>query len=357
MDSTSTHRLAGRVIIAGYEGESVPGDLKSALEDGALGGLVFFSRNFEGPEHLAEVIGSLPRDESTPPPLLSIDHEGGRVQRLRAPLTRIPTARALGLARDPGLIEDLGRLVGLELRAVGLNLDFAPVLDVDTRPDSPVIGDRAFAGDPETVIRCGLAFARGLRAGGVHPCAKHFPGHGDAELDSHVDVPTVDHHLERLEKVELEPFAAWARTGLGPVMTAHVRYPALDPDRTATCSPAVIELLRKRLHFQGAILSDDLEMGAVAFEGGAPQAAVAAISAGVDGLLVCRSEEIRAFVIEELARRAEDTPSFAARLERAAGRLAALAPLPGRFPGSGWIGSRDHLARKDEVGRRMEKLI
>jgi beta-N-acetylhexosaminidase len=354
-NSTDFLELAGRAVIAGFDGTSLPADVASLLARGALGGIALFGRNLEGAAQAAALIGaarsSAPRER---PPIVAVDQEGGRVARLKEPLAVLPPARSVAAAGDPGLTTELGRLVGLELAALGFTLDFAPVLDVDTNPASPVIGDRAFGCEPDAVIRHGLAFARGLRDGGVLPCAKHFPGHGDAALDSHLALPRVEFSAERLRAVEMAPFSAYAAAGLGPIMTAHVVYPALDPDAPATASrPILTDELRGRLGFEGAVLTDDLEMGAVARIGGPSVAAVRALRAGADGLLVCRGRGAREAVIEAVAREARDDAAFRERLEEAVSRIDALRIQPTRAHGPEWIGSAEHALLRDGA---LEKL-
>lgn len=347
--------LAGRVIIAGFEGTSLPSHILDDLAGGSLGGIVLFSRNIESPEQvatlLAEARAQCPPDR---PPIAAVDQEGGRVVRIREPLTVLPCARELAAAGDTDLTHRAGRLVGLELRALGFTLNFAPVLDVDTNPDSPVIGDRSYGREVGQVIGHGFAFARGLRDGGVHPCAKHFPGHGDAEADSHLSLPTVHHDRERLEAVEMEPFAAWARTGLGPIMTAHIVFPALDPDAAATTSRRILTVeLRERMGFGGPIITDDLEMGAIGELGGPAAAAVATIKAGAHGLLVCRSEGVRAEVVAALASQANADPAFAGKLEHAANKLSTLGLFHGPAVGPDWIGSDSHLEMRQTLMNQL----
>ncbi len=350
-------QLAGRTIVAGFDGVELPADLKAALEAKALGGLILFKRNIESPKQVRELLCEA--RECAPPdakPLAAVDQEGGRVVRLGKPLTVLPPARRFGEIDDPSLTEAAGRLVGRELRSLGFTVNCAPVLDVDTNPKSPIIADRAYGATPQTVIRHGLAFGRGLHDGGILPCAKHFPGHGDAALDSHVSLPRIDHDRERLIQLEMEPFAAWARTGLGPVMTAHVVYPALDPEYPATASRNIIkDELRQRLRFRGPILSDDLEMGAIAEFGSRGEVAIRAIRAGVDGLLICRSSEIRAEVQEALTKECARNPAFSRQLEVAAGRLASLAHPPGTAADSSWIGTDEHAAKQSEILHRLDK--
>jgi len=244
--------------------------------------------------------------------------------------------------------------VGLELAALGFTLDFAPVLDIDTSPASPVIGDRAFGACASTVIRHGLAFARGLCDGGVFPCAKHFPGHGDAAVDSHLALPRVELDAARLREIEMAPFAAYSEARLGPIMTAHVVYPGLDPDAPATTSRAILtDELRGRIGFSGATLTDDLEMGAVSHLGGPAAAAVRALRAGADGLLVCRSREVRGAVIEAIALEAARDSAFLGRLEDAVSRIDALRISAARAHGPKWVRSAEHAALRDDIAAKL----
>jgi beta-N-acetylhexosaminidase len=229
--------------------------------------------------------------------------------------------RRLGERDDEDLTRGAARTLGAQLAALGFSMDFAPVLDVDTNPDNPVIGDRAFGRDPDGVIRHGLAFAAGLAEGGVDGCGKHFPGHGDTDLDSHLKLPRLSHARSRLDAVELKPFHAAARARLPAIMTAHVVFDALDPGVPATLSHRVVTgLLRGELRFEGAIVSDDLEMKAVSDAYAIDEAAVAAIDAGCDLLLVCSDLDACFAAHEALVRRAEGDAAFATRLQEAAQR-------------------------------------
>ena len=358
MNTSKYSLLAGRVLIRGFEGTDLPGDLQRVLRSGATGGLIVFRRNVDTVLELAELIeearSMTPRDC---PLSFGVDQEGGRVVRLLEPLTVLPPARAIGKLGDPALTEKLGCLVGQELRAVGITLNFAPVLDVDTNPDSPIIGDRSFGEKPDVVVRHGLAFARGLFDGGVIPCAKHFPGHGDATVDSHLGLPEVPHDRERLAKVELAPFRAWCSSGLGPIMTAHIVFPALDPVEPATTSCEIIEnLLRREMGFTGTVLSDDLIMGAVADFGGPEQVAVKSIRAGVDGLLVCRDFEVQEAVREALVKEAFEDSEFGRRLELAVKRVENLTRVPASGQGRNWIASEEHERLKADLRSRIDRL-
>jgi beta-N-acetylhexosaminidase len=215
--------------------------------------------------------------------------------------------------------------VGEELAALGIGWDFAPVLDVHTNPDNPVIGERAFATDPDAAAAHALAFWRGLRGAGLVGCGKHFPGHGDTRTDSHLELPVVPHDLDRLRRIELAPFAAAARAGMEAFMTAHVLYPALDPDRPATLSRRIAtDLLRGELGFAGVLVSDDLGMKAVADRYSIEELAVGAVEAGVDHLLVREPAERQVAAFEAILRAAERDGVLRARVEQSAARVAAL---------------------------------
>jgi beta-N-acetylhexosaminidase len=224
---------------------------------------------------------------------------------------------------DVTLAERIARAAGAELAAVGCTVNFAPVLDVNTCPDNPVIGDRAFGADADVCSRFGLAWIRGLESAGVLAVPKHFPGHGDTAKDSHFDLPVVSQPLERLERVEFAPFRAAIAAGVGALMTAHVVYPALEAGRPATLSGPVCTTLRERLGFQGMLLSDDLHMRAIAAKWTIGEAAVAAIAAGCDAVLVCHENDAQEAAVEALAREAEGSALFAERCREARARVLA----------------------------------
>jgi beta-N-acetylhexosaminidase len=329
--------------------------LKRRIESGSLGGVILFKRNVESADQVASLLEDI-RDTAPQglKPLTAVDQEGGRVVRIGEPRASLPAARMFGEIDDSELTEAAGSLVGRELKALGFSLNFAPILDIDTNPNSPVIGDRSFGSTAGAVIRHGLAFGRGLLQGGVIPCAKHFPGHGDTKLDSHLSLPKVDCDRERLESVEMKPFEEWARAGLGPIMAAHVIYESLDPKNPATTSRLIVgDELRGRLGFLGVVFSDDLEMGAISKMGGPAEASVKAMVAGIDGLLVCRSQEAQASVIEALAIKAAEDDTFEGRLRSASDRLAALDNPNARNVDFKWIGSTEHLTLKRSIKTRL----
>jgi beta-N-acetylhexosaminidase len=272
---------------------------------------------------------------------------------------RLPPMRKLAALGDPALTERAAALLGRQLAALGFNIDFAPVLDVDTNPDNPVIGDRSFGTTAEQVIEQALAFARGLAASGVLACGKHFPGHGDTDLDSHLALPRLTHDRVRLDGVELPPFRA-ARGTIPSIMTAHVVLEKIAPDRPATLAREVITgLLREELGYDGVIISDDLEMKAIADHYGVEQAACMAIEAGCDALLICSRLDWFARARDALAERAASDAPFKRRLAEAAERTLVLRRLhpPAPLTSARELEARLEVEAAETLGRELERRI
>jgi beta-N-acetylhexosaminidase len=324
-------RRAASLLTVGFAGKMPDAETTRLLELG-VGGVVLFARNVEAPAQVAELTRELKRRASAPL-LVSIDQEGGSVARLRTGFTRLPAFRALGDTADPALARELGRVVGSELSAVGIDWNFAPVLDIDTNPANPVIGARSLAREPERVAELGSAFALGLIDAGVAPCGKHFPGHGDTRQDSHHELPRLPHTLERLERVELVPFARAIASGIPALMTAHIVFEALDRERPASMSPAVVRgLLRERMGFSGLVVTDDLEMKAIADHFAIEDVALGALAAGVDVLLVCHGAELARRAIDAIVRGVQSGAISEATLNAATERVAAFAARFARPP-------------------------
>lgn len=319
---------AGELLVVGFEGKTAPPDLVERIAAGRLGGVVLFARNLGTPDEIAALTRALhaaaPADG--PPLLVSVDQEGGRVQRIKQPLTLWPPMARVARVGDAAYTEAVGRAVGLEIAALGFNVDWAPVLDVHTNPHNPIIGDRAFGSDASVAAAQALAFWRGLESAGVRGCGKHFPGHGDTAADSHLELPRVDGDEARLRAVELPPFAAAARAGVPMMMTAHVVYPAID-DAPATMSWRWLqEILRQELGYDGVIVSDDLDMKAVAERWPTREVVQRSLAAGCDCFLACRDPRIQAEAEAALAE-----PALRPRLETSAARLRALRQSLRRF--------------------------
>ena len=291
---TSIPEMTGQMIMAGFEGTTLNPETEDLIRNHHVGGLILFSRNYENPEQLYTLIRDLQNVASSTstglPLFISVDQEGGRVARLTEPFTQYPPLCCLGHAQSEDLAYRFGLALATELMDVGINMDYAPVLDVHTNPENPIIGDRAIASDPDTVARLANSFIKGFKDRGMIPVGKHFPGHGDTHLDSHLDLPTVNRDAATLEAVELVPFRETIAQGLEVIMTAHVIYTAWDKKNTATFSKIILQdILRKKLGFQGIIMSDDLEMKAVEKYFPFDAFPRMGIEAGLDMFLICNS--------------------------------------------------------------------
>ena len=353
----------GQLLIAGFNGHQVPAELRSLAREFGLGGVILFARNVDEPEQVAELAYESSRLVPQVPLWVSIDQEGGRVARLKRPFTEWPPMATLGRSGDVKLAERFAKALAAELNAVGVSLDYAPVLDVHTNPKNPVIGDRALAENARTVAELGSAIVRTLQEAGIAACGKHFPGHGDTSTDSHHELPLIEHPPERLRETEFLPFKAAIDAGVATIMTAHVFVPSLDEQRPATLSRHVVtDLLRGELGYTGVILSDDLEMKAIANAYAVPEAGVMAIEAGCDGMLICSgAHDLQVAALEALIHAVEDERIPWSRLEDALARQqrakerflatpAAAMPLRGRQLRAA-IGSDEHQAIAQEMAR------
>jgi beta-N-acetylhexosaminidase len=320
---SSIRRDIGQLLIGSLPGQTITPELRSLAREFSLGGVILFSRNIEEPEQVAELAADVQALSSDLPLWVSVDQEGGRVARLKKPFTEWPPMAVLGRSGSSELASRFAAALAAELKAVGVTLDYAPVLDIHTNPDNPVIGDRALAEDADLVGRLGAAIVRGLQDNGVAACGKHFPGHGDTSVDSHLELPLVEHPPDRIRRVEAVPFREAIRAQVAFIMTAHVLVPSLDAERPATLSPRVVQaILRDELGFPGVILSDDLEMKAIAASYAVPDAAVQALAAGCDGVLICSgSADAQAATLEALVYAVEQDRVPFKRLEDAQLRL------------------------------------
>jgi len=284
-------RHVGQLAITGFAGHSIPQDLRLLAREFDLGGVIFFGRNVEAPEQVAEMSRDAQALASELPLWVSVDQEGGRVARLKTPFTVWPPMLTLGRSGDERLAERFARALAAELRAVGISLDYTPVLDILTNRANPVIGDRALAEQADDVARLGAAIIRTLQAEGIAACGKHFPGHGDTSADSHFELPVVDHPPDRIDRVELVPFRAAVAAGVAGIMSAHILIPSLDEEWPATLSPRIMRMAKEGLNFQGLVFTDDLGMKAISGKYGLEQAAVRALVAGCDVVLLCGADQ------------------------------------------------------------------
>ncbi len=297
---TVEHKI-GQVMMVGFDGVQVSPELQEMITQYHLGGVVEFTRNVASRGQLAQLNGDLQRAARAsghPGLFISVDQEGGRVARLQAQagFTEFPSAQQVGASQDPvRTARRVAQAMAEEMQAVGINMDLAPVLDVNNNLANPVIGSRSFGADPALVAACGVAFLEMLQTKGIMAVGKHFPGHGDTTVDSHIALPVVPYERARLETVEFVPFRAAVRAGVSGIMSAHIAFPAIDPSGlAATISPRVMtDLVRDEFGFGGVRMTDSLEMGALATSGyPAPLAAAMALEAGADMLLFNRDHDM-----------------------------------------------------------------
>ena len=286
----NARKALGQLFIIGFNGLELADDTASFISQASIGGVVLFAPNYETPGQVTELINQVQECRAGLPLWITVDQEGGRVQRFKKHFTKIPEASAIGATQSPKLAFEISEMMAKELRAVGVNVNFAPVTDINTNPKNPVIGPRAFGADEEQVTKMATAIVRGHLTQGVQPCVKHFPGHGDTSTDSHFALPRVDTSLETLMEREFKPFIRAFKSHCSMVMTAHVICTKLDAERPATLSRKIItDLLRKQLRYSRLIISDDLEMKAITDHFGPEDAPRMAVEAGCD-LLIYRTE-------------------------------------------------------------------
>ena len=324
MTISDADRAVGPLVLGAIDGAEPTRETAELLEAGAIGGFTLFRRNISGDLDLLRRQNVALHTASPRALIVAIDQEGGRVARLReSPVVQLPSARELGDRMSERALVALGRDVAKQLVALGFTINFAPVLDLHSEEKNPIIGDRAFGSTVAETIPKVLAFARGLREAGLGTCGKHFPGHGATLADSHFELPYIDEPLHVLMAREFSPFREAAAAGFDAFMSAHVVYRAID-DKPATMSHAIAtELLRKTMGFAGVLFSDDLHMKAIA--GTPEEAAVAAIAAGCDSVLVCENEAQVRSVIARLASEYAASEAFRVRCTEARQRVDSLA--------------------------------
>jgi beta-N-acetylhexosaminidase len=354
----------GQLFMLGFDGTTVPPEWAELQAAHKPGGMILFSHNLEHPAQIIELTNGLQARSPHYPLLIAIDQEGGRVSRLPKGFTIFPPCGTIGACGSEELAYAAASVTAAELRAVGVNMNMAPVLDVHSNPDNPVIGDRAYGTEPQLVAELGLAAVRGLQGKGVVACGKHFPGHGDTSTDSHKELPVVKASLETLLERELPPFHYAIANGLPALMTAHVVYPALDAERPATLSPAILTgLLREQWGFDGVVVTDDLEMHAIVDHHGIGDAAVQALLAGADILLICKDRGRAVTAMEAVRKAVEDGTIPTDRLEASVRRIVHLKQtfLHSHLPPDPSIaqlvvGCRTHQVLLDTIRRAHERL-
>lgn len=291
-DMTLNEKI-GQMVIAGIEGTSLTAPDKSLIIDYHIGGFIFFANNLETQQQTSNFINDITAANKNNkfPLFFSVDQEGGRVARLPGVKTT-PTNKEIGVKNDPAYAYSIGQTLGRQLNSMGFNLNYAPVLDINSNPDNPVIGDRSYGDNANIVSRMGIQTMKGIQSEKTIPVIKHFPGHGDTSVDSHIELPVVTKSLTQLEELELVPFKKAIDNGADVVMIAHILLPKLDSTYPASMSEKVITgILRNKLHFKGIVMTDDMTMGAIAGNYGSGESAVKSVQAGSDIVLVAHDDK------------------------------------------------------------------
>ncbi|WP_236686913.1 beta-N-acetylhexosaminidase [Ornithinibacillus contaminans] len=290
VDSMSLNEKIGQMIMGGIDGTTPTPETINLIEDYKLGGIIFFSKNLIDVGQSLDLVNGIKRANASNkvPLFLSVDQEGGLVQRLPG-VQDLPTNKEIGLRNDPDLSYQIGGILGQELKAFGMNLNYVPVMDVNSNPDNPVIGDRSFGDNPALVSELGIQTMKGMEAENIIPVIKHFPGHGDTAVDSHLELPRIDKSLQELRELELIPFTNAIQEGVDVVMVAHILFPQLDTEYPSSMSkPIITDLLRDELNFDGVVITDDIYMDAIKSHYEVGNAAVQSIKAGSDIVLISK---------------------------------------------------------------------
>lgn len=327
MASMTLEEKLGQMILAGIEGGEMDAEAKAMIARHQVGGIILYAANIADLNGMVSLINSLKTaNAGGPAPLfISVDQEGGKVSRLPSAYATIPSNETVGKSKNAELAGTMGRLIARELRSAGFNMDFAPVLDVNSNPNNPVIGDRSFGPTASIVTELGIAEMKGVREEGVIPVVKHYPGHGDTSMDSHLELPVVRKTAAQLQRLEWLPFEAAVRERADAVMVAHILYPALDSDKPASLSKAIIGgELRGRLGYNGVVITDDLGMGAIKHNYDLASAAVSSVLAGSDILLVAHGYRDVQLVFDTLLQNVKNGTVTEARIDESVYRILCL---------------------------------
>jgi len=373
MRATMTlEQKVGQMIMIAFEGTQASEMVRHMIAERHVGGVILFRGNMVSPAQVAALTRELQEIALLSPPglplFIATDHEGGIVQRIVEGVTPLPGNMALGATWSEEDVRASAAIAAGELLAMGINVNLAPVVDVNNNARNPVIGVRSFGSQPEQVARWGAITIQTLQERGVVATAKHFPGHGDTTVDSHIALPAIEHSLARLEAVELLPFRAAIQAGVDAIMTAHVTFPALDPQPglPATLSPRVVtELLRQKLGFQGLIITDDLEMGAIVERYSVPAAAVMALKAGADILLFRYNHDYQAQAIDAILEAVRSGEIPAERIEQSVERILQVKAMRGIVDRAAappqdaarLVGQPESLERVRQIGSRAVTLV
>ncbi|MFA5528558.1 MAG: beta-N-acetylhexosaminidase [Peptostreptococcales bacterium] len=299
----------GQMIIVGLDGTTLDENAKELINNYYVGGFILFKDNLESMEQILMLLNDLKslNAKNNIPLFLSIDEEGGRVSRMPDEFVKLPSNRVIGQKKDKALCYKIGSVIAEEIKSFGFNMNFAPVLDIDSNPDNPVIGDRSFGTDEKIVSELGIETMKGLQSKGVISVVKHFPGHGDTAVDSHMGLPILDKDLNSLYQLELVPFIKAIENHTDGVMVAHILFNKIDSENPATLSESIMtDLLRKELNYDGLVITDDMTMAAIMDNYELDDAVVKSIKAGSDIILVCHGYENEFKALEAIRNAVKD---------------------------------------------------
>ncbi|AEY64538.1 beta-N-acetylhexosaminidase [Clostridium sp. BNL1100] len=325
--SMSLDEKIGQMVIVGIDGYVADEHARQMIEENNVGGFILFKSNIQNSNQMLGLLNSLKsiNRANKVPLFLSVDEEGGRVSRLPDEFLKIPSNKTIGKLNNSSVSHQVGSIIGEELKSFGMNMDFAPVLDINSNPKNPVIGDRSFGTAPDLVSKLGIQTMQGLQSQNIIPVVKHFPGHGDTSTDSHVGLPRVNNDLKRLRNFELRPFADAIENGAEAVMVAHILLPKIDPENPASFSRTIIsDILRTEMNYDGVVITDDFTMGAIVKNYNIGQAAVKSILAGSDIVLVCHDYDKQKAVISALKNAAQSGQLPLDRIDQSVTRILRL---------------------------------
>lgn len=327
VSSMSLEEKIGQMLLVGIDGTVLDDQAKRMIAEDKVGGIILYKNNIQDLKGMVSLVNSMKESNNgNPAPLfMSIDQEGGKVSRMPKEYASFPSNGTVGTRNDADAAEMMGKLLAREVISAGFNMNFAPVLDINSNPDNPVIGDRSFGNSAELVSTLGIAEMKGIESEDVIPVVKHFPGHGDTSVDSHLELPIVNKTAEELAKLEWLPFQAAIKEGTDAVMVAHILFPKLDPDKPASLSSKIIgELLRGEMKYQGIVITDDLTMGAIMKNYDLATAAVDTINAGSDILLIAHGYDNEKRAIESLLDHVKKGKIQETRIDESVYRILAL---------------------------------
>lgn len=293
----------GQMVMCGIDGYTINNSTVKLIKNYHVGGIIILGENVKSSTQLLSLVNSLKTTNlnNKTPLFLSIDQEGGRVDRMPPEFIKLPDNKKIGKVNSSKFSYKIGQIIAEELKSFGFNMDFAPVLDINSNPKNPVIGNRSFGSNPQIVTKLGIETMKGIKSGGIISCVKHFPGHGDTSTDSHVGLPIVDHDLKRLKSFELIPFDNAVRNNVDVIMAAHILLQKIDAKYPSSMSKTIItDILRNSLKFNGVVITDDMTMGAVTKNYNIGDAAVTSVNAGCDIILVCHGYDNEVSVINSI---------------------------------------------------------